>query len=129
MKRMNHGEGDRPLHVVDRGHERPATAATQSFALVMIDDSIDFVHWVAFDLPPETTSLPEGASDQGLLPAGTREANAYCVQYCGPCPPNTHTYTFRLYALDVPMIDFSYSGSFGDAELGAAFGASSGSPP
>src|SRR5688572_27125499 len=34
----------------------PATA--QSLALVLIDDSIDFVHWIAYNLPPATASLP-----------------------------------------------------------------------
>jgi hypothetical protein len=44
-------------------------AGTQSFALIAIDrDSpfgFRFVHWVLFDLPPETRELPEGIAKQG----------------------------------------------------------------
>lgn len=97
---------------------------TQSFALVMIDDTIDFVHWVAYNIPPTTTSLAEATSDMGQLPKGTVEANAFCQRYCGPCPPNMHQYTFRLYALDVPSVNFPFSGFIQDANIQTAFGAS-----
>jgi phosphatidylethanolamine-binding protein (PEBP) family uncharacterized protein len=44
-------------------------AGTQSFALIAIDrDSpfgFRFVHWVLFDLPPETRELPEGICEAG----------------------------------------------------------------
>lgn len=96
-----------------------APPGTQSFVFVFIDDTIDFVHWVAYDLPASTSMLAEGASDTGQLPVGTREASAFCVEYCGPCPGNPHTYTFRLYALDVATIGFPHSGFFGDAEVSA----------
>src|SRR2546423_1338603 len=52
-------------------------AGTKSFALIVDDpDAPDprapkqtWVHWVIYDIPANTTSLPEG----GSLPAGTRE--------------------------------------------------------
>lgn len=94
-------------------------AGTQSYVLVLIDDTIDFVHWVAFNIPATTTSLAEAASDDMMLPQGASEANAYCRRYCGPCPGNRHTYTFRVYALDVATINFTRSGAFGDEELDA----------
>lgn len=100
-----------------------APAGTMSYVLVLIDDSIDFVHWVAYNIPAATTSLPQGASDNNQLPAGAQEANAYCRRYCGPCPGSRHTYTFRVYALDVATINFNRSGAFGDAELTASLGA------
>lgn len=100
-------------------------AGTQSFALVLIDDTIDFVHWIAYNMPPSTTSLPEGASDMGMLPAGTIEADAYCVQYCGPCPPSRHTYTFRIYALSVATTSFNWPNTIRARHLSMAFDANS----
>ena len=83
-------------------------AGTQSFALIAIDrDSLfgfKFVHWVLFDLPPETRELPEGIAKQEQLPDGSRQGlNAYGeAGYVGPCPPghSSHRYVFDLYALD-----------------------------
>jgi Raf kinase inhibitor-like YbhB/YbcL family protein len=100
-----------------------APAGTMSFAAVLIDDTIDYVHWVAYGIPPTTTSLPAGASDDGLLPAGTQEADAYCVEYCGPCPGQMHQYSFRIYALDVATIAFTAQNPIDDADLDAAFDA------
>jgi|GEM_PF-2008865 hypothetical protein len=96
----------------------------QSLALVLIDDSINYVHWIALDIPPTTVGLAEAASDNGMLPAGTREIPAYGTQYRGPCPPNVHTYTFRLYALSVAQTTYNWPGSvLRAANLTAAFGA------
>lgn len=83
-------------------------AGTQSFALIAIDrDSpfgFRFVHWVLFDLPPETRELPEGVAKEEQLPDGSRQGlNGYDkVGYVGPCPPghSTHRYVFDVYALD-----------------------------
>jgi Raf kinase inhibitor-like YbhB/YbcL family protein len=83
-------------------------AGTQSFALLAIDrDSpfgFRFVHWVLFDLPPETRDLPEGISKQGQLPDGSRQGlNGFDkAGYVGPCPPghSAHRYVFDVYALD-----------------------------
>lgn len=83
-------------------------AGTQSFALIAIDrDSpfgFRFVHWVLFDLPPETRELPEGIAKQGQLPDGSRQGwNGYDkAGYVGPCPPghSPHRYVFDVYALD-----------------------------
>ena len=82
-------------------------AATQSFALTVVDHDApmgSFVHWVLYDLPPETRGLPEGVPKQGQLPDGSRQGqNDFDkVGYGGPCPPqgSSHRYTFSLYALD-----------------------------
>jgi Raf kinase inhibitor-like YbhB/YbcL family protein len=100
-----------------------APAGTMSFAIVLIDDSIDFTHWVAYNIPASTSQLPESASDNRALPNGTQEADAYCRQFCGPCPGTTHTYTFKIFALDVATINFPFRGGFGDTQLMSAFGA------
>ena len=59
-----------------------------------------WVHWLLYDLPPDSTGLPEGGQP---LPAGAREGlNGWGrLGYGGPCPPiGRHRYFFRLHALD-----------------------------
>ncbi len=75
-------------------------------SLVLIADDPDapigtWVHWVLYDLPPETTELAEGASG-----TGTEGINDFKrTGYGGPCPPpgNPHRYFFKLYALDTTL--------------------------
>jgi len=85
-----------------------APEGTQSLALIVDDpDAPDpaapkmtWVHWVLFDLPPDTAGLPEGVT---ALPAGTGEGlnDWKRTGYGGPCPPiGRHRYFFKLYALD-----------------------------
>lgn len=85
-------------------------AGTQSFALTAVDHDApmgSFVHWVLYDMPPETRGLPEGVPAQGQLPDGSRQGqNDFGgVGYGGPCPPegSSHRYTFSLYALDAKL--------------------------
>jgi len=74
----------------------------RSFVLIVEDPdapSGTFTHWVLFDIPGDTHSLPEVA-DVGV--AGRNDFQQ--VRYGGPCPPpkhGQHRYFFRLYALDV----------------------------
>ena len=59
-----------------------------------------WVHWVLFDIPPETPGLPEGVH---TLPAGTQSGmnDWKRIGYGGPCPPiGRHRYFHKLYALD-----------------------------
>jgi hypothetical protein len=76
-------------------------SGTKSLALIMDDPDAPgrvFVHWVLYNLPPNTEKLPEGASGSGE--AGTN--NFRKTVYNGPCPPPgaDHRYFFKLYALD-----------------------------
>lgn len=61
-----------------------------------------YVHWVAIDLPPSTSSLGAGAK-----PPGTALENSNGDRsYTGPCPPKgdaPHHYIFSLYALKAPL--------------------------
>ena len=82
-------------------------AATESFALTVVDHDApvgSFVHWVLYDLPPETRTLPEDMPKQEQLPDGSRQGQNDFDKtgYGGPCPPggSSHRYTFSLYALD-----------------------------
>jgi len=61
-----------------------------------------WVHWLLYNLPPDTTGLPEAVSP-GALPTGTRGGlnNWQRTAYGGPCPPiGRHRYFHKLYVLD-----------------------------
>jgi Raf kinase inhibitor-like YbhB/YbcL family protein len=90
-----------------------APAGTRSFALIVDDpDAPDpkapkmtWVHWVVYDIPPATTSVPKGVRE---LPAGTRQGvnDWKRAGYGGPCPPaGRHRYYHKLYALDTTLGD------------------------
>jgi Raf kinase inhibitor-like YbhB/YbcL family protein len=66
---------------------------------------ITWVHWVLFNLPPDTTGLPEDTSPENL-PQGTGQGmnNWNRTGYGGPCPPvGRHRYFHKLYALDTVL--------------------------
>jgi hypothetical protein len=90
-----------------------APAGAKSLALVVQDpDAPDprapkmtYVHWVLYDLPPDSSGLPEGAR---APPPGAREGTNDWKRtgYGGPCPPiGRHRYYFRLFALDAALGD------------------------
>ena len=81
-------------------------------SLVLICDDSDspfkiWVHWVVFNIPPETKALKEGISKEALaelsIIEGTNDFGK--VGYRGPCPLSgkAHRYSFRLYALDTTL--------------------------
>jgi hypothetical protein len=86
-----------------------ATDGTRSLALIADDPDAPagtFVHWVIYDLPPDTRGLPEDVPNQHTLPSGAAQGmnGAGSVGYMGPCPPGgTHRYFFKLYALDTEL--------------------------
>ncbi|MCG6936160.1 MAG: YbhB/YbcL family Raf kinase inhibitor-like protein, partial [Proteobacteria bacterium] len=64
-----------------------------------------WVHWVLYNLPIESSGLPEAVS---TLPTGTQEGvnDWQRTGYGGPCPPiGQHRYFFKLYALDAVLPD------------------------
>jgi len=86
-------------------------AGAKSFALICDDPDAPrgtWVHWVLFNLPPETRQLAEATSTQEGLSNGARQGkNDFGkVGYGGPAPPRgkPHRYFFKLYALDT-MLD------------------------
>lgn len=86
--------------------------AAQSYAIVMrdLDYMNGFVHWVIWDIPPATMSLPEGLPNGTLtMPAGAKQVAPGGGQgYFGPCSPSSvNTYEFTVYALDVPTLDLN----------------------
>jgi Raf kinase inhibitor-like YbhB/YbcL family protein len=88
-------------------------AGTRSLALIVDDpDAPDpaapkmtWVHWVLYDLPPETFDLPEGAVSSALHALdGLNDWKR--TGYGGPCPPiGRHRYFFKLFALDRALGD------------------------
>jgi Raf kinase inhibitor-like YbhB/YbcL family protein len=77
--------------------------ATEAYALIARDPDApnkNWVHWVIYNIPLGTTSIPEGyqAKVDGTL-VGKNSWNQSTYQ--GPCPQSgTHHYRFELYALD-----------------------------
>jgi len=81
-------------------------------SLVLICDDPDapfkiWVHWVAFNIPPEVEGVKEGISKEELTELSIVEGiNDFGkVGYQGPCPPSSkaHRYSFRLYALNTTL--------------------------
>ncbi|HMV30831.1 MAG TPA: YbhB/YbcL family Raf kinase inhibitor-like protein [Gemmatimonadales bacterium] len=66
-----------------------------------------WVHWVLYNLPPDSPGLPEAVAPSAL-PSGTLEGvtDFKRTGWGGPCPPiGRHRYFFRLYALDTVLPD------------------------
>lgn len=86
-----------------------APAGTKSFVVTMFDSDAPtgsgFWHWVAWDIPAGTTSLPTGA----ILPAGSvsGENDDGTFGYVGPCPPTgdrVHHYHITVVAVNTPSL-------------------------
>ncbi len=88
-------------------------AGTRSYALLLEDPDAPsekpFVHWVIYNLPATTTSLPAGLPENGLLskPEGAVQGSNSIggLGYFGPRPPAgpAHHYHFQLFALDTVL--------------------------
>ena len=75
-----------------------------SYAIVFTDLSNGLIHWILWDVSSDTMALAADI-DMGFAPAdvpGAKQSLNYANQrvYAGPCPPNTHTYEFKLHAVD-----------------------------
>ena len=85
----------------------PGPSGTMSYALVLQDTNNSLNHWVLYDIPAATSSLPESLATTATLttPAGAKQKAYQGNAYMGPCPSGmTHTYTFTLYALSVATL-------------------------
>jgi Raf kinase inhibitor-like YbhB/YbcL family protein len=83
---------------------------TKALGLIVDDPDAPggtFVHWVLYDLPPNTGRLAEGLAKTRQLANGARQGrNDFGkIGYSGPCPPKgaSHRYIFKLYALDAKV--------------------------
>ncbi len=88
-------------------------AGTQSLVLNMRDLDLarnktteDQAHWVVWNIPANTTSIPEGVPRGSQLPDGRYQISVTGPVYRGPGAPATgphHHYMFELYALDIKL--------------------------
>lgn len=108
-------------YTCDGGDTSPALmwsgvpAGTKSLVLIVDDpDAPDpaaprmtWVHWVLYNLPADSTGLPEGVTSHELLPGSLEGKNDWKrIGYGGPCPPvGRHRYFHKLYALDTVLPD------------------------
>lgn len=88
-----------------------APEGTAAYVLIMHDVDVavpagnlagDITHWVVYNLPAATTSIPEG----GPIPSGAAQLSMRGPQYMGPAPPAGHPfhhYVFQVYALNAPL--------------------------
>jgi len=85
-----------------------AILGAKSLALIVDDPDAPggvFVHWVVWNIPSNTTSIPENVPYTevvGSLDGAKQGVNDFGkLGYRGPCPPSgpPHRYIFKLYAL------------------------------
>jgi Raf kinase inhibitor-like YbhB/YbcL family protein len=90
-----------------------APAGTKSFVLLLHDPDAhanksvdDITHWIIFNIPGDSTGLPEGVKADAPASVGVQGLNiARQPAFFGPCAPPgpPHHYTFELYALDTTL--------------------------
>jgi hypothetical protein len=92
-----------------------APSATKSFAVSIYDPDAPtgsgWWHWVVFNIPAGTTSLPKGAGDvkKKSMPKGAIQSRTDFGSdgYGGPCPPagdKPHHYQITVFAVDVDKL-------------------------
>ncbi len=83
---------------------------TKSLVLIFDDPDVPrelrsdgiWVHWVLYNMKPDTRRIPEAAAAPGISGKTTFGHH----NYGGPCPPDReHRYFFKLYALDCETLD------------------------
>jgi Raf kinase inhibitor-like YbhB/YbcL family protein len=84
----------------------------QSFVLIVRDldavanNGTEILHWMLWNIPGATRSLPEAVPQGAQLPDGTRQISQSGPYYRGPGAPASgpaHHYVFELYAVDGPI--------------------------
>jgi len=106
-----------------------APSDTKSFAINLYDPDAPtgsgFWHWVVFNIPVSTTSLPKDAGDvkKKLMPEGAIQSRTdFGVDgYGGMCPPQgdkPHHYTLTVYAVDEDKLQFAKDDNVSAAVVG-----------
>lgn len=102
-----------------------APEGTQSFALIFDDpDAGGFAHWAVYNIPADVSGLDAGISGKAIeaaLPEGASELdNGFGFPgYLGSCPPENHTYRWRLWALSGTLDTAPVTFSALEAQAGA----------
>jgi Raf kinase inhibitor-like YbhB/YbcL family protein len=82
---------------------------TKSYAIVFVDTDNGLTHSAIYDIPADTTSLPENVENEyepSDVP-GAKQPKSYkptVFGYAGPCPNAKHTYVWTIYAIDVDAL-------------------------
>jgi Raf kinase inhibitor-like YbhB/YbcL family protein len=103
---------------------RNAPHETRSFIVIAYDVTAQFTHWMMYNIPADTTSLPENAGTPDSVYGMQNGNDFFEPNYNGPCPPMTlkpfaHVYRFTVCALDrfLPIVptfgDFTPAGPQG----------------
>lgn len=119
-----HDRAISPRHTCDGLNISPPLAwtgvpsGTKSLALIVDDpDAPDpdaprmtWVHWVLYNISPDTNGLPESATAASLPPGTLQGMNDWKRSgYEGPCPPiGSHRYYHKLYALNAVLPDLQH---------------------
>jgi Raf kinase inhibitor-like YbhB/YbcL family protein len=83
---------------------------TKSLAIICDDPDAPmgtWVHWVLFNIPATVHELHQNMSHAEVLDNGAKHGinDFRKFGYGGPCPPGgTHRYYFKLYALDIELM-------------------------
>jgi Raf kinase inhibitor-like YbhB/YbcL family protein len=93
-------------------------AGTKSLCLSIVDPhpvAQNWVHWLVINIPPQVTSIEEGASKKNM-PKGSVELKSSFgdIGYGGPQPPKgtgDHPYVVTLYALNAERLDLGVNTS------------------
>lgn len=99
-----------------------APKGTKSFAVTAYDPDAPtgsgWWHWVVFNLPANTTSLPQGAGNPatGVLPKGAVQSRTDFGKpgWGGPCPPQgdkPHRFMFTVFALKTDKLELDENAS------------------
>jgi hypothetical protein len=98
-----------------------APEGTKSFALCIVDHhpvAKKWVHWMVINIPPEVTSLAEGASDKNMPHGALQMKNSFGdIGYGGPQPPRgtgSHQYVVTVFALKDPTLDIKPGATLSD---------------
>jgi Raf kinase inhibitor-like YbhB/YbcL family protein len=98
-----------------------APKGTKSFALSIVDHhpiARRWAHWIVINIPPEVSSLPEGASGKNMPPGAIEIRNSFGeVGYGGPQPPKgtgPHRYVITIYALKDASLDLKPNATLAD---------------
>jgi Raf kinase inhibitor-like YbhB/YbcL family protein len=95
-----------------------APSGTKSFVITNYDPDAPtgsgFWHWVVFNIPAGTTSIPKNAGDvkAKLMPEGAIQSrnDISTDGWIGPCPPadgTSHRYIFTVFAVDEEKLQYA----------------------
>jgi hypothetical protein len=98
-----------------------APEGTKSFALSIVDQhpvARKWVHWMVINIPPDVSSIHEGASVKNMPPKAVEIRNSFGeTGYGGPQPPRgtgPHRYLITIYALKDAGINLEPNATLAD---------------